>query len=799
MTSAVPEPKKFHCPENDDFYRSGIYERLDTPDTDDLSIRLLKAVPPDPSDPSAPLRFTLHQHVSLAETVPNPLSPAHLISPSHPYIAISYRAGDPSDILTIFVNDRPFNVFRSLGLGLHRLVGSLGRDKDDLDIESIMYIWADQICINQSDSAEKAVQVRGMSRIYETCSWTYAWLGLDPDVDRGLHGMNRLAHVQKVIVDSLKTIDKQWEDVELVMDELGLWMVEALELLETLEVNWGAVHAFLENEYWVRGWIYQEIIVSGDVTYNTASYENDREGLSRAFKLLGALRNFFRWDFDLHGEELVPKRNVINAADIEKTVVRAQKLVWLHGFNLDLFKFVLDASGSWKQEEGLALHELMLAARHSVVSDPLDKVYAFVGLAFPGYDLTPDYSQQQTTSNVFVQAAVAWIRFHVSLDILSFAEEKTPELGPLLPSWVPDWNFRHATASLMHRWRGDPRRPRASGGLGYQAEIHPHENQNDRVLEVLCVIVDTIANADRAAGRPVLEYGSWEQALAAWARAAGLEVERGFSEINNASYPYVKNVSLGVAFWSTLSRGIRPPKKMRKIWRAAGKRYGEEVDGDSEDSTDEIESVLAGIVGDEGDDERTSQHATEDDDWEDVEHDQDEDSQNNSQDDGNASTPEDDGKVTQQSGASQENTDDPDTGMAMMGITDDHSEDEQPEPIESDKQKEVTVFPDHGSGFSQHHLAMSTTFDKNYVTNAGWRFVRSEKGYFALTRVDVGDGDIIGVLVGADMPFILRPYLDGYRLAGEVYVYGIMHGELFRNFDHPEDPVRSAAREILLY
>lgn len=33
------------------------------------------------------------------------------------------------------------------------------------------------------------------------------------------------------------------------------------------------------------------------------------------------------------------------------------------------------------------------------------------------------------------------------------------------------------------------------------------------------------------------------------------------------------------------------------------------------------------------------------------------------------------------------------------------------------------------------------------------------------------------VILGADVPFVLRPYDDGYELIGEAYVQGIMDGE----------------------
>jgi hypothetical protein len=44
-------------------------------------------------------------------------------------------------------------------------------------------------------------------------------------------------------------------------------------------------------------------------------------------------------------------------------------------------------------------------------------------------------------------------------------------------------------------------------------------------------------------------------------------------------------------------------------------------------------------------------------------------------------------------------------------------------------------------------------------------------------------GDIIAILYGARTPYVLRKYGDYYRIVGECYVYGIMHGEAVREHE----------------
>ncbi|KAK0710252.1 heterokaryon incompatibility, partial [Lasiosphaeria miniovina] len=93
------------------------------------------------------------------------------------FVALSYCAGDPSDTVPVLIDGQEFNTFRPLGTALRSLLWSMGRGDASWELEDTLFFWADQICINQSDSAEKASQVRMMCRVYEACAWAYGWLG----------------------------------------------------------------------------------------------------------------------------------------------------------------------------------------------------------------------------------------------------------------------------------------------------------------------------------------------------------------------------------------------------------------------------------------------------------------------------------------------------------------------------------------------------------------------------------------------------------------------------------------------
>lgn len=85
------------------------------------------------------------------------------------FTAISYVWGDSNDTVHIECDGHPVKVTRNLyscikNLRIH------GRDE-------VIYIWADAVCINQADLAERASQVQLMGSIYTKALKVLSWLG----------------------------------------------------------------------------------------------------------------------------------------------------------------------------------------------------------------------------------------------------------------------------------------------------------------------------------------------------------------------------------------------------------------------------------------------------------------------------------------------------------------------------------------------------------------------------------------------------------------------------------------------
>lgn len=96
-----------------------------------------------------------------------------------------------------------------------------------------------------------------------------------------------------------------------------------------------------------------------------------------------------------------------------------------------------------------------------------------------------------------------------------------------------------------------------------------------------------------------------------------------------------------------------------------------------------------------------------------------------------------------------------------------------PDAVRLRNQGACVVNQDWGS-YSMRYLVgmMDAAFDR--------RLFATDKKYIGLAPASTQIGDLICVLPGGHTPFLLRPseeYPGRYKLVGELYVHGIMHGE----------------------
>ena len=388
-----------------------IFEYDDLP-TDGRHFRLLGLEPPDE-----------HGHISSLKL--------HTfdINDAPPFHAVSYVWHSPELVVPITCNHKKLMITNSLGRALEKLIPwSRGT-----------YLWADGICINQGNIAERNHQVTLMGDIYGRASKVLAHLG-----------------------DGRPTEDdsSKWSAVS-VMNLLNrIWLTEPKpssrsesEWMKVLAVNqdnaamWESLVLFWMNPWFTRCWILQEAVLADSVVlfYGTAICS------------LNAITTF--WDLT-QSHELPGIMRYSSLADVYMAcrtmslVGSFKRLRELHqkpsvtGATPESLRHNKDDVRKDDRFATDSLCSLLAMSRSKSATDKRDKVYALLALAEDGVAKTvqPDYSAENTISKVFCDVAEECVRQGYGLELLHYSGNDHVTEG--LPSWVPDWGRQ--TRSTFH-------------------------------------------------------------------------------------------------------------------------------------------------------------------------------------------------------------------------------------------------------------------------------------------------------------------------------------------------------------
>jgi Heterokaryon incompatibility protein (HET) len=152
------------------------------------------------------------------------------------YTALSYCAGDPKKAVPILINGVRFNAFANLGHALKEVMmywEKNGRKKEE------EYLWADQICIGQSNTYERSHQVGMMKDIYSGAERVLVCLAESENSGVGL----------------------QWAiEVQKWLQEESEPSLRAKYFDENVECSpwWQGMNAFLQlllRSWWTRAWV----------------------------------------------------------------------------------------------------------------------------------------------------------------------------------------------------------------------------------------------------------------------------------------------------------------------------------------------------------------------------------------------------------------------------------------------------------------------------------------------------------------------------------------------------------------
>ena len=369
---------------------------------------------------------------------------SELEEPSGQYKALSYTWGNgpTSRFVAVIPDQGKEGDRRALAIteSLHTALVHLRHT------QSSVWVWIDQICINQDDHAEKGKQVGIMGPIYAGAEQVLVWLG--------------------PAADGSDLLMEAWQSVGQTAREFGL------ESYYTRE-RWPVLARILNNEEPTdpKTIEYGALLKLGAETFAPlVQPQIFRHWFARPwFTRAWTVQEFCLCENTLFvcGTKTVQAELVMMSIQIlQYSIARLHESIYAPaGASLALVDELSDEPTarlfSCRQRRrkfdrrepaaaGDQLHALLrkLYVEHNTQAWlARDRIFSLLGLAVDAADLaiTPDYAEQDNPAadaRILARAARAMLTNPVSgrLDILSYAQPpKRAELAPYLPSWAPDW------------------------------------------------------------------------------------------------------------------------------------------------------------------------------------------------------------------------------------------------------------------------------------------------------------------------------------------------------------------------
>jgi hypothetical protein len=276
------------------------------------------------------------------------------------YSALSYPWGDPSVREPIYLDGQPFQVTVNLVKALSAI----------RHYEEARVIWADAVCINQTDVMEKNHQVALMGEIYKSASQVFLWLGLDDeDIQFVLPILKYDFHIDPEIstAEFRANVTSRQTDV------------------------WSELMHVFSAPVWTRMWIVQEMALNGNRQVLCGSHHLD-------FKDLGAIATAMMTpQFLIHIPEEA-RKGVTTAHSVAATWLRTWWVLPDPDFLTIWYKF-----------------------GYCRCLDPRDKIFALLSISSDTAGMAADY--QVDVRTLYCTATKDFILQHRNLGALQFAWE----------------------------------------------------------------------------------------------------------------------------------------------------------------------------------------------------------------------------------------------------------------------------------------------------------------------------------------------------------------------------------------
>ncbi|KAF4945222.1 hypothetical protein FGADI_12121 [Fusarium gaditjirri] len=335
-----------------------------------------------------------------------------------PYMALSYAWGRNNDQAPLRIRGRQYYINKMVDAALRQL-----QEKD-----SDVFIWIDQICINQQDDVEKGNQVQQMKEIYSEAETIIVWLGpAENGSDRLLKHLGRMGTL--IWSGDHRRVFAPYQTKD------------AIEAIEP------AFHFLCERDYWKRLWIMQEYTVA------------------RRLKI--ACGNVMIWDWQLQAVFVFVNKLSINhqagsagGSDLD-SIIRDMVRIYKTPAASFMEGVVTRRNRYWRQtdRDSDSLFQVLITTlvleqdnNFPLATDPRDRIFSVLQLAKDTAEFSAFPNYTWTCARVYREAALTMLK-QGHIDILAYCQ--FPRDSPGIPSWAPDWRMMIRSPCTGPPWVND--------------------------------------------------------------------------------------------------------------------------------------------------------------------------------------------------------------------------------------------------------------------------------------------------------------------------------------------------------
>ncbi|KAI1039028.1 hypothetical protein LB503_007834 [Fusarium chuoi] len=324
-------------------------------------------------------------------------------------------------------------------------------------------LWADAVCINQSDNAEKASQVALMSDIYASAACTLVYLGREADGSEVVGELlTRFARASSSLyllygrhgMEVLRDIGSIPPPMRVILEEHQLPGLE--------HPAWKALAKLWGRPWFRRVWVIQEFVLSPDVRIFCGEWEVSWSVfyvatidafMTSSFSVVPDIPNAFNDAATHMGTEamhmmceyrrsaLLQTLLVPDIDSMRMLIINLDTMVFeeQEGFNLARMR---DPKLRLRVE--VPLLDLFALCDRSKATRARDHLFAVLGLSSANDNklFRADYSS--TFEEIVLRFGKAFVRRGQCIELLYQARLNIQ--SSRFPSWIPDWTTKFATA-----------------------------------------------------------------------------------------------------------------------------------------------------------------------------------------------------------------------------------------------------------------------------------------------------------------------------------------------------------------